>query len=181
MSERPDNQKRAVRRTATFVVVTVSTVAVGCESQTEPPHPNISPIPVIYEVKFPGGQEGHAKIRYRLPDGTLKFENVPLPWESKVLYFRYRDEILVEATATDANRLVPIQCVPSLNRRTGRGRRLGQVGLETVVQRARQAAIPSRFRLNRSPRKRVLSPRCDDPSADLRQVVWVGGVVPTRS
>jgi hypothetical protein len=111
MSERPDNEKRTARRTATFVVVTVSTVPVGCESQTEPPQPNISPIPVIYEVKFPGGQEGHAKIRYRLPDGTLKFENVPLPWESKVLYFRYRDEILVEATATDANRLVPIQCV----------------------------------------------------------------------
>jgi hypothetical protein len=54
---------------------------------------------------------GHAKIRYRLPDGTLKFEDVPLPWESNVLYFRYRDKMVVEAVATDVNRLVPLQCV----------------------------------------------------------------------
>ena len=100
-----------MRRTATFVFVAVSTVATGCEFQTEPQQPRNSPIPVIYAVKFPGGQEGHAKIRYRLPDATMKFENVPLPWESNVLYFRYQDQILVEAVATDVNRLVPIQCV----------------------------------------------------------------------
>jgi len=100
-----------VRRTATFVVAAASAVATGCGSQAEPQQAHNSPIPVIYAVKFPGGQEGHAKIRYRLPDATMKLENVPLPWESDVLYFRYRDQIVVEAVATDVNRLIPLQCV----------------------------------------------------------------------
>jgi hypothetical protein len=93
------------------LVATAGAVATGCGSQGEPQQGHNSPVPVIYAVKFPGGQEGHAKIRYRLPDGTLKFEDVPLPWESNVLYFRYRDKMVVEAVATDVNRLVPLQCV----------------------------------------------------------------------
>jgi hypothetical protein len=105
---RADGEPRRTGHWAVALLAAASAVATGCGSQATAHN---SPIPVIYGVKFPGRQEGHAKIRYRLPDGTLKFEDVPLPWESNVLYFRYRDQIVVEAVATDVNRLVPLQCV----------------------------------------------------------------------
>jgi hypothetical protein len=84
-------------------------VTAGCGSQAAQNH-NIQ-IPVIYAVKAPGGQEGPAKIRYRLPDATMKLENVVLPWESDVLYFGFGDQIVIEAVATDVKPLVPLQCV----------------------------------------------------------------------
>jgi hypothetical protein len=92
------------------LVAAASVVATGCGSRAEPQLHNTT-IRVIYAVKLPGGQEGHASIKYQLPDGTMKFENVPLPWESDVLYFRHGDQILVEAFATDVNGPVPLQCV----------------------------------------------------------------------
>lgn len=93
------------------LVATASAVATGCGSQAEPQQGHNSPVAVIYAVKFPGGQEGHARIEYQSPHGTMKLENVPLPWESDLLYFRYGDQIVVEAFATDGNGSVPIQCV----------------------------------------------------------------------
>jgi hypothetical protein len=103
-----DGDPRSIGRWAVTLLAAANAVATGCGSQATAYN---SPIPVIYGVKFPGGQEGHAKVRYRLPDGTLKSQNVPLPWESDVLYFRYKDQIVVEAVATDVNRLVSLQCV----------------------------------------------------------------------
>jgi len=105
---RANGEPRRTGHRAVALLAAARAIATGCGSQATAHN---SPIPVIYGVKFPGGQEGHAKIRYRLPDGTLKFEDVPLPWESNVLYFRYRDKMVVEAVATDVNRHVPLQCV----------------------------------------------------------------------
>jgi hypothetical protein len=102
--------KQSLARSVSLVAAT-SVVATGCGSGPEPQRVHNSPIPVIYAVKFPGGQEGHARIKYQLPDGTMKRENAPLPWDSDVLYFRYGDNIVVEAFATDINRPVPLQCV----------------------------------------------------------------------
>lgn len=101
--------RRATRWVA--LVVAASTVATGCGSKAEPQQGHGSPVPVIYAVKFPGGQEGHARIEYQLPDGTMKHENAPLPWESDLLHFRYGDQIVVSAFATDVNGSVPLQCV----------------------------------------------------------------------
>lgn len=92
------------------LVATASAVATGCGSQ-EPQQGHNSPVPVIYAVKFPGGQEGHARIEYQSPDGTMKHENAPLPWESDLLHFRYGDQIVLSAFATDVNGSVPLQCV----------------------------------------------------------------------
>jgi hypothetical protein len=60
------------------LVAAASVVATGCGSRSEP-QLHYTPIRVIYAVKLPGGQEGHASIKYQLPDGTMKLENVPLP------------------------------------------------------------------------------------------------------
>ena len=108
---RANGEPRRTGHWAVALLAAASAIATGCGSQADPQQAHNSPIPVIYGVKLPGGQEGHAKIRYRLPDGTLKSQNVPLPWESDVLYFRYKDQIVVEAVATDVNRVVPLQCV----------------------------------------------------------------------
>ena len=65
-----------VDRPVPKVMAAAGALATGCGSQARA---HSTPIPVIYGVMFPGGQEGHARVRYRLPDGTLKSENVPLP------------------------------------------------------------------------------------------------------
>jgi hypothetical protein len=108
---RDDWQVTKYRTIASLLVVSV--VAVGCAkpgSLAAPRQSLNTPIPVVYAVKFPGGQVGRAMIRYRLPDATMKLENVPLPWESDVLYFRYGDQIMIEAVATNVKPLVPLQC-----------------------------------------------------------------------
>jgi len=106
------------------LVAAASTVATGCGSQAEPQDHN-SPVPVIYAVKFPGGQQGHARIEYQLPDGTMKHENVPLPWESDLLYFRFGDQIVVSAFATDVNGSVPLQCVAISDPKNAKGTTFG--------------------------------------------------------
>jgi hypothetical protein len=103
------------------LVAAVSTVATGCGSQAEPQQGHGSPVPVIYAVKFPGGQEGHARIEYQLPDGTMKHENVPLPWESDLLHFRFGDQIVVSAFATDVNGSVHLQCEAISEPNTAKG------------------------------------------------------------
>jgi hypothetical protein len=103
------------------LVATAGAVATGCESQAEPQQGLNSPVPVIYAVMFPGGQEGHARIEYQSPHGTIELENVPLPWESDLLYFRYGNQIVVEAFATDSNSSVPLQCVAISDPKSAKG------------------------------------------------------------
>jgi hypothetical protein len=120
---RSDVSRRVTRWVA--LVAAASTIATGCESQAEPQQDHNSPVPVIYAVKFPGGQQGHARIEYQLPDGTMKHENVPLPWESDLLYFRYGDQIVVAAIATDVNGSVPLQCVAISDAKNPKGTTFG--------------------------------------------------------
>jgi hypothetical protein len=102
--------RRCIRLTSFGGLLLATAVMAGCGSQAEPRQNHNTPIPVIYAVKFPGGQDGPARIRYRLPDATVKLESVVLPWESDVLYFRFGDQIVIEALATDVKPLVPLQC-----------------------------------------------------------------------
>jgi hypothetical protein len=113
------------RVTRCVALVAASTVATGCGSQGEPQQDHDSRVPVVYAVKFPGGQQGHARIEYRLPDGTMKHENVPLPWESDLLYFSYGDQIVVSASATDVNGSVPLQCVAISEPKNAKGTTFG--------------------------------------------------------
>jgi hypothetical protein len=145
--------RRATRWVA--LVVAASTVATGCGSKAEPQQGHGSPVPVIYAVKFPGGQEGHARIEYQLPDGTMKHENAPLPWESDLLHFRYGDQIVVSALPRTSTDLFPFSAWQFLSRRTRRERPSSQAGLESVEQRARRA-IPSLSPLEHAKAKLLL-------------------------
>jgi hypothetical protein len=64
--------------------------------------PTDGPLPVQYTVDLlPIGTEGHARVRYREPDGTMITKRVILPWRSDILVFRTGDLLVLEAKTLD--------------------------------------------------------------------------------
>jgi hypothetical protein len=69
-----------------------------------------TPIPVIYAVEFPGGEEGLAKVAYRLPDGSMKSERVSVPWASPRLYFSRGSTMEIAANAIPRSNVTQLEC-----------------------------------------------------------------------
>ena len=76
--------------------------------------PTDGPLPVQYTVDLLSiGTEGHARVRYREPDGTMTTERVILPWRSDILVFRTGDLLVLEAKTLDRldqGEIATLQC-----------------------------------------------------------------------
>jgi hypothetical protein len=83
----------------------------GCAPDREPQRQDTHPIPVVYSVKFPGGERGGLRIAFRLPDGTVNSVLASTPWFSELLYFRRGDPLFIEAVAIGDHKLTSLQCV----------------------------------------------------------------------
>ena len=78
-----------------------------------PLRPTDGPLPVQYTVALLSDAEGHARVRYREPDGTMTTERVILPWRSDILVFQIGDLLVLEAkTLGDLGpgQIAPLQC-----------------------------------------------------------------------
>jgi hypothetical protein len=74
----------------------------SCSDQSSGNRPTHGPLPVQYTVdRLPFGTEGHARVRYREPDGTMTTERVILPWRSDIFVFRTGDLLVLEAKTLD--------------------------------------------------------------------------------
>jgi hypothetical protein len=91
------------------LVAAASVVATGCVSNESPPADNAS-IVVVYGVEFPGGEEGLAKVAYRLPDGSTKLKRVSVPWTSQRLLFSRGSIMEVAANAIPRSRATYLEC-----------------------------------------------------------------------
>jgi hypothetical protein len=91
------------------LAIAVSMVLSGCASH-ESPRPVNPLMVVVYRVEFPGGEEGRAKITYRLPDGSIKLERVSVPWTSPRLYFSRGSPMEVTAEAIPRSNVTQLEC-----------------------------------------------------------------------
>lgn len=73
-----------------------------------------APLTVQYTVDLlPLGTEGHARVMYREPDGTMTTERVILPWRSDILVFPTGDLLMLEAKTLDRldqGEIASLQC-----------------------------------------------------------------------
>lgn len=81
----------------------------GCVSH-ESPRPDNASIVVVYRVEFPGGEEGFAKVTYRLPDGSMKLKRVSVPWTSPSLHFSRGSTMEVAAEAIPRRNVTQLEC-----------------------------------------------------------------------
>jgi hypothetical protein len=67
-------------------------------------------IVVVYRVEFPGGEEGLAKVAYRLPDGSMKVVRVSVPWTSPRLYFSRGSIMEIAANTIPRSNVTQLEC-----------------------------------------------------------------------
>jgi hypothetical protein len=99
------------RSPLSVLVIAGGILTSGCAPDREPKPQDTRPIPVVYSVKFPGGEGGGVRIAFRLPDGTVNHVRASTPWFSELLYFRRGDPLVIEAVAMGDYELTSLQCV----------------------------------------------------------------------
>jgi hypothetical protein len=125
------------------LAIIASVALSGCASH-ESPRADNAPIAVAYEVDFPGGEEGLAKVAYRLPDGSTKLKRVSVPWTSPRLYFSRGSIMEVAANVIPRSDVTQLECkaIPepenpegALSAGTGPGRcrAKGKVGSDPFI------------------------------------------------
>jgi hypothetical protein len=128
------------------ILALVALIGAGsCKDRSSGNRPTDGPLPVQYTVNLlPIGTEGHARVRYREPDGTMTTERVILPWRSDILVFRTGDLLVLEAKTLDQGEIATLQCEALIDPGNPEGKATGS-------SRANLCDVRARANINTSP------------------------------
>jgi hypothetical protein len=119
----------------------------SCSDRSPGNGPTDGPLPVQYTVDLLSiATEGHARVRYREPDGTMTTERVILPWRSDILVFRTGDLLVLEAKTLDHldhGEIASLQCEVLIDPGNPEGKAAGssRANMCDVRARARTSGV----------------------------------------